>query len=102
MSTVTVRMKVKPEKREEFLRMLADVTEAVEEGEPDTVVYATWETETPNEFFMIESYRSEEGRAFHNDRHRHIGEAFFACLDGKPEVETLGALVRGAGSPAKT
>ena len=101
MSTVTVRMKVKPEKREDFLRILTEVTDAVEESEPDTVVYATWETETPNEFFMIESYRSQEGRDFHNEQHKAIAPEFFACLDGPPEVETLGALVRGAGKPAQ-
>ena len=49
MSTVTVRMQVKPERHDDFLRILEDVTAAVQEGEPECFVYATWKTETPFE-----------------------------------------------------
>lgn len=100
MSTVTVRMKVKPEKHDEFLRILHDVTAAVEANEPDCFVYATWKTEAPFEYLMVESYRSEDGRAFHNEQHAGVFHDFMACLEGPPEVETLGALEAGACKPA--
>ncbi|MEM9879103.1 MAG: antibiotic biosynthesis monooxygenase family protein [Pseudomonadota bacterium] len=95
MSTVTVRMRVKPEKHEEFLQIFRDVIAIVEAEEPDCQVYSVWETGEPYEYFLVESYKSEAGRAQHNERHKAIAEAFFACLDGVPDTETLGAQVIG-------
>jgi len=95
MSTVTVRMQVKPEKHDDFLEMLRDVIAQVDAHEPDCLVYSVWETGTPYEYFLVESYRTEEARALHNERHKHIAEAFFACLAGPPQAETLGKLAMG-------
>lgn len=95
MSTVTVRMTVKPEREEEFLKIFRNVAAIVEEKEPDCVAYIVWETGTPHEYFLIESYRSEAGREFHNKLHAHVAPQFFACLDGAPETETLGEQVLG-------
>lgn len=96
MSTVTVRMKVKPDRHDDFLRILKDVTEAVQAGEPDCFVYATWRTGNPYEYLMVESYRSEAGRDFHNATHSAVAPAFFDCLVEPPEVEQLGDLLYGA------
>lgn len=93
MSTVLVRMRVKPEAEAEFLRILKDVTDQVAEGEPDALVYATWKTERPHEYVMVEAYRTPAGREYHNERHSAVAAAFFATLDGPPEVETLGDAV---------
>ena len=95
MSTVTVRMKVKPEMEAEFLRIFRAVAAIVEAEEPDCVAYAVWETGTPHEYFLIESYRSEAGRDFHNQRHKDVAPAFFACLSEAPQTERLGAQVLG-------
>lgn len=95
MSTVTVRMKVKPESHDDFLRILKDVTQAVEDSEPDCFVYATWKTSTPFEYLMVESYRSAEGREFHNAQHAGVAKEFFDCLEGSPVVEELGDLLFG-------
>lgn len=95
MSTVTVRMKVKPESHDDFLRILEDVTQAVEDGEPDCFVYATWKTSTPFEYLMVESYRSEAGRDLHNARHTDVFQAFMDCLTEPPQVEVLGDLSFG-------
>lgn len=96
MSTVTVRMKVKPGCHDDFLRILQDVTQAVQDDEPDCFVYATWKTSTPFEYLMVESYRSEEGRDFHNAQHTDVFHAFMDCLAEPPKVEVLGSLVFGA------
>ena len=95
MSTVTVRLKVRPEMEAEFLRIFRDVAAIVEAEEPDCVAYAVWETGQPHEYFLVESYRSAAGRDFHNQRHKAVAPAFFACLDGLPKTEQLGAQVLG-------
>lgn len=95
MSTVTVRMKVKPDMESEFLRIFHEVAAIVEDREPDCVAYAVWATGTPHEYFLIESYRSEAGRRFHNELHSAVAPAFFACLEGTPETETLGPQLLG-------
>lgn len=100
MSTVTVRMKVKPERHEDFLRILAQVTASVDAKEPDCFVYATWKTQTPYEYLMVESYRSEDGRAFHNAQHANVFEDFMSCLEGRPEVEQLGDMLFGTSATA--
>lgn len=99
MSTVTVRMKVKPDRHDDFLRILKDVTEAVSTGEPDCFVYATWHTETPYEYLMIEAYNTEAGRELHNERHKGVAAAFFDCLEAPPTVEKLGDVLFGAVHP---
>lgn len=96
MSTVTVRMKVKPDRHDDFLRILEEVTEFVQSDEPDCFVYATWKTSTPYEYLMVEGYRSEVGREFHNKQHSAVAPAFFDCLEAPPEVEQLGDLLFGA------
>ncbi|MEO0412223.1 MAG: antibiotic biosynthesis monooxygenase family protein [Pseudomonadota bacterium] len=95
MSTVTVRMTVKPEREEEFLKIFRDVAAIVEEKEPDCIAYAVWATGTPHEYFLIESYRSEAGREFHNQLHADVAPRFFACLEGTPVTETLGPQMLG-------
>ena len=99
MSTVTVRMQVKPERHDDFLRILEDVTAAVQEGEPECFVYATWKTETPFEYLMVESYRSVGGREFHNERHAAVAQEFFECLTRPPQVEVLSDLLFGTARP---
>ncbi|MCC5862581.1 MAG: antibiotic biosynthesis monooxygenase [Gammaproteobacteria bacterium] len=95
MSTVTVRMRVKPEMEAEFLRIFRDVAAIVESDESDCTIYAVWETGLPHEYFLVESYRSEAGRALHNARHAAVFEAFMACLAAPPATETLGAQALG-------
>lgn len=95
MSTVTVRMRVLPEREEEFLQIFRDVAAIVEEKEPDCVAYIVWETGTPHEYFLIESYRSQAGRDYHNSLHAAVAPKFFDCLDGPPTTEQLGKQVLG-------
>lgn len=95
MSTVTVRLRVRPEKESEFLRIFNDVAAIVETDEPDCIIYAVWETGTPHEYFLVESYRSEAGRSLHNERHAGVIQAFLACLAAPAETVTLGARVLG-------
>lgn len=62
MSTVIVRMQVKPECEQEFLRIFGKVAAVVEADEDDATIYAVWRTARPQEYLLVESYRSEAGR----------------------------------------
>ncbi len=95
MSTVTVRMRVCPEREARFLQILDDVTAKVAAHEPDCMVYATWATQEPQVYLMVEAYRSEAGRELHNQLHAAIAPEFFSLLAEPPVVETLGAVVAG-------
>ncbi len=95
MSTVTVRMKVLPEKEARFLEILAAVTRRVKAEEPDCLVYSTWATSEPQVYLMVESYRTQAGRERHNSLHGAIAPEFFSLLAEPPEVEQLGALAAG-------
>jgi quinol monooxygenase YgiN len=95
MSTVTVRLRVKPEQEAEFLRIFREVAAIVEADEPDCTIYAVWETGTPHEYFLVESYRSVAGRTLHEQRHAGVFHAFMDCLAAPPETEVLGAFVLG-------
>ena len=95
MSTVTVRMRVRPESEARFLEILEDVTGKVTAHEPDCTVYATWATQEPQVYLMVEAYRSQAGRDRHNALHAAIAPEFFSLLAEPPIVETLGAVVAG-------
>lgn len=95
MSTVTVKMTVMPEKEQEFLRIFKEVAAITQRDEEDCLIYAVWKTGQPHEYFLVESYRSEQGRKDHEARHSGVAPAFFACLDGPPETVVLGEQVLG-------
>lgn len=88
-------MKVRPDKEARFLELIAAVTARVKAEEPDCYVYATWATAAPQVYLMVESYRSEAGRNFHNSLHRAIAPEFFSLLAEPPTVERLGARIFG-------
>lgn len=95
MSTVTVRLRVLPEKREEFLKIFTDVAAIAEAEEPDCRAYAVWHTGREDEYLLVESYRSEAGRQNHEDMHAGLMEPFMACLAEPPETEVLGDFAFG-------
>lgn len=95
MSTVTVKMRVKPDRESEFLNIFKQVAAIVETQEPDCLIYAVWETGIAHEYFLVESYRSEAARTLHEAMHSKVAAAFFDCLEGKPETVTLGKQVLG-------
>jgi quinol monooxygenase YgiN len=95
MSTVIVRMTVKADCVDAFAAILRDVSSNVPIHEPDCLIYSTWRTDQPNVFVMVESYRSEAGRALHNARYAELFPKFIALLDGPPTTEVLGDLLAG-------
>ncbi len=95
MSTVTVRMRVKPECEARFLEILAAVTRRVKAEEPDCLVYSTWATTEPHVYLMVESYRTAAGRELHNSLHAGVAPELFSLLAERPQVEQLGALAVG-------
>lgn len=95
MSTVTVKMRVKPARKADFLNIFKQVAAIVASDEPDCLIYAVWETGTPHEYFLVESYKTPEGRTYHETLHSGVAPAFFDCLEGKPETVQLGKQVLG-------
>lgn len=95
MSTVVVRLRAKPSKCDRFLEIFRSVADIVESDEPDCLIYALWETAVPNEYLLVESYRTEAGRTAHNERHGGVWREFMDCLAEEPSTEQLGAQVLG-------
>lgn len=95
MSTVTVTLQVKPDREAEFLQIFNQVAAIVEADEPDTLIYAVWETGTPHEYFLVESYRTEAGRENHNKIHAAIAPKFMDCIAQPPQTQTLGKQILG-------
>lgn len=95
MTTLVIRMQVKPEKEERFLEIVNTIIGAMKTTEPETRVYAFWRTQTPHEYFMIESYLSAAALEFHIGEHIGYQEEFGSCLAAPPHVETLGDFVTG-------
>lgn len=95
MSTLLIRMRIKPEKEDRFLETIHGIVESMPGNEPETRVYAFWRTKTPHEYFMVESYTSEDALKFHISRHIDGQEEFQTLLSEPPEVEELGDFVTG-------
>jgi len=95
MSTVIVRMRVKPEKEARFLEIFREVCAKMETGEPDARAYMVWRAEAAHEYVLVESYRTEAGREFHNQAHTGVFQEFMDCLAETPETEALGEFVVG-------
>lgn len=95
MTTLVIRMQVKPEKEKRFLEIVTAIVGAMKDAEKETRVYAFWRTQTPYEYFMIESYTSAEALEFHIGRHIGYQKEFGTCLAKAPEVEELGEFVVG-------
>lgn len=96
MSTVIVRMQVKPDKENEFLEIFSEVAEVVKTREAECLIYAVWKTGVPYQYYHIASYRTQAGRNYHTDLHKDgIGPRFLPCLEGDPQAEELGEQVLG-------
>lgn len=95
MTTLVIRLQVKPEKESRFLEIANEIITAMKTTEPKTRVYAFWRTKNPYEYFMIESYTDPSGLEFHINQHISFKEEFGTCLSAIPDVEELGAFVMG-------
>jgi len=94
-TTLIIRMRVKPEKEERFLEIAHTITGAMKDNEPEVRVYGYWRTQEPYEYLMLESYLSASALDFHIAQHEEFRDEFGTLLSEPPEIETLGEFVMG-------
>lgn len=86
-----LRVRTKPEKRDEFVRLVTELRNNVRRNEPDTLVFEFLQAADPNEFVFMEGFVDEAARQRHADAPYHVAmsAAGWACLDGEPIIEFM-------------
>jgi len=95
MIAVVATLRVQEGRRDEFERIIRDLTGRVRANEPGTLLYQLARSRTgSNTYKMIELYLDEEAQNQHRGaRHvKELGQAMVACLDGATRLEVLDAI----------
>jgi quinol monooxygenase YgiN len=84
-------VRTKPEKRDEFVRLVLELQANVRRQEPDTLVYEFLQGGDANEFVFFECFADEAAQQRHQQMPYHVAmsAAGWACLDGQPVIEFL-------------
>jgi quinol monooxygenase YgiN len=88
---VYMRVRTKPQKREEFLALIRELRANVLAHEPGTVFFELLQGADANEFVFMEGFVDAAAQKVHADApyHRAMSAAGWACLDGTPVIEHL-------------
>ncbi len=86
-----LRVRTKPEKRDEFVSLVTTLRDNVLRHEPDTLVYEFLQGANANEFVFMECFVDEAAQQRHAAAPYHVAmsEAGWACLDGEPVIEFM-------------
>ena len=86
-----MRVRTKPEKREEFLRLIGELRANVHRHEPETLLFEVLQGKDDNEFVIYECFTGTAAQKQHQDAPYHVAmaPAGWACLDGEPVIEYL-------------
>jgi len=86
-----MRVRTKPEKRDEFVRLIRTLRSNVRQHEPDTLIFEFFQGSEANEFVFFEGFVDEAAQQRHQQApyHQTMSEAGWACLDGPPLVEFI-------------
>jgi quinol monooxygenase YgiN len=87
-----IRLRTKPGKREEFVRLIGELRDNVRRHEPDTLVFELLQGGAdPNELVFFEGFVDEAAQQRHQAAPYHVAmsEAGWACLDGQPVIEFM-------------
>lgn len=86
-----MRVRTKPEKRDEFVRLVTQLRADVLRNEPDTLVYEFLQGADANEFVFFECFTDEAAQQRHQNAPYHVAmsAAGWACLDGQPVIEFM-------------
>jgi quinol monooxygenase YgiN len=86
-----LRVRTKPEKRDEFVALITELRRNVLQHEPGTYVYEFLQGADPNEFVFFECYKDKAAQEIHQNQPYHVAmaPAGWACLDGDPIIEFL-------------
>ncbi len=92
--TFIARMKVFPEKIEQFIDSCERMEKAVSENEPNCLMYKFYRLREENAFAVIESFKSEADDQAHQETNhfKEIVADMMPCLDGGYEREFLDPL----------
>jgi quinol monooxygenase YgiN len=86
-----MRVRTKPDKREEFLRLIGELRANVHRNEPGTLLFEVLQAADPNEFVLMECFTDVSAQKQHQDAPYHVAmaPAGWACLDGDPVIEYM-------------
>jgi quinol monooxygenase YgiN len=86
-----MRVRTKPEKRDEFVRLVTQLRADVLANEADTLVYEILQGADANEFVFFECFTDEAAQQRHQNAPYHVAmsAAGWACLDGQPVIEFM-------------
>ena len=88
---VVAKIKVKDGMGPQFEETAGRLVKAVNENEPDCLLYALYRTDDPNLYVFMERYKDEAATEAHrkSDHFRSIGREMGAFMDGAPEIMRL-------------
>jgi quinol monooxygenase YgiN len=86
-----IRVRTKPEKRDEFLRLISKLRADVKQHESKTLFFEIFQGPDTNEFVLIEGYVDEAAQQQHQNAPYHVAmsDAGWACLEGQPVIEFM-------------
>jgi quinol monooxygenase YgiN len=86
-----MRVRTKPGKRDEFIRLVTELRSNVLRNEPDTYVFEIMQGADENEFVFFECFKDKAAQKFHQDQPYHVAMAplGWACLEDGPIIEFL-------------
>jgi quinol monooxygenase YgiN len=86
-----IRVRTKPDKRDEFVRLILSLRAQVLANEPSTLVYEFFQAADRNEFVFFEGYVDELAQEHHQRAPYHVAmsQAGWECLEGAPTIEFM-------------
>jgi quinol monooxygenase YgiN len=86
-----MRVRTKPDKREEFLRLIGELRSNVHRHEAGTLLFEVLQGNDANEFVIYECFTDVAAQQLHQNAPYHVAmaPAGWACLDGQPVIEYL-------------
>ena len=90
-----MRVRVKPEKRGDFLELIRGLVGNIRAHEPDTLVYEVLQGADENEFVFFECFTDEAAQQRHQQMPYHVAmsPAGYACLAEDPHIEFMKPVV---------
>lgn len=92
---IVMSVRVKPDRSEEFTRLVSQLQADVRKNEPDVPVFQVLRSDDdPLLFVFVEVFATEAAHAAHPDMpyHQAMAAAGWDCVDGQPETKRFTAL----------
>jgi len=92
MIAIVATARIKDGMQEQFEKLAKQLSEAVQEHEPDCQLYLLTRSKTDaNRYIFLERYTDEAALKHHTKQPYMgtVGRELFACMDGKPDIQVL-------------